>query len=467
MKAKKVFSVLMAAAMMAGVMTGGTATTVSAADTYKVAFLPTDMSATFASWLASELQTAFDQYDDMELTVIDSKNELETQISSLETCVSQGYDYIILLPLEPAAEDDLVEGYINDGTPIMNINLDDLAVEKASSVIANPYDLGTVVAEEAKKNLPEDANVVVLLGPSGNTDSIERRRAYEDVLFSQNENITILDEQIGDWEKSKGMEYMENWLQVYDDVDAVISMNDAMAIGAYEAAKDAGVADDIQFYGVDGLADAAVAINDGDYIIFSLRIFFSHAIINFNKTTDTRGNFSMKLTQLEYFCVAARYHNITKAAKELFVTQPSISNAIKALEEEFGVNLFFRNNNKLTLTPEGELFYKSAEGLLAHADSVETEFHELRKKITPIRIGIPPMLGTIYLPELYLSLKENFPEVDFRLFEFGSIKACELVLEEKLDIAIVNAEQPAIDKCNRLRTGCRRLLLRFLLWDIS
>ena len=156
----------------------------------------------------------------------------------------------------------------------------------------------------------------------------------------------------------------------------------------------------------------------------------------------------MKLTQLEYFCVAARYHNITKAAKELFVTQPSISNAIKALEEEFGVNLFFRNNNKLTLTPEGEIFYKSAEELLDHADSVESEFHELRKKVTPIRIGIPPMLGTIYLPELYISLNENFPNVDFRLFEFGSIKACNLVLEEKLDIAIVNAEQPSIDKCN-------------------
>ena len=130
------------------------------------------------------------------------------------------------------------------------------------------------------------------------------------------------------------------------------------------------------------------------------------------------------------------------------MTQPSISNAIKALEEEFGVNLFFRNNNKLTLTPEGELFYNSAEELLAHADSVESEFHELRKKITPIRIGIPPMLGTIYLPELYFSLKENFPEVEFRLYEFGSIKACDLVLEEKLDIAIVNAEQPSIDKCN-------------------
>ena len=157
---------------------------------------------------------------------------------------------------------------------------------------------------------------------------------------------------------------------------------------------------------------------------------------------------TMKLTQLEYFCVAARYHNITKTAKELFVTQPSVSNAIKSLEEEFGVNLFYRHNNKLTLTPEGEKFYKSAEELLAHADAVTSEFYELRKQVTPIRIGIPPMLGTIYLPDMYLSLREEFPEVDFRLYEYGSIKACELVLDEKLDLAIVNAEQTAIDKCN-------------------
>ncbi|MDO4273529.1 MAG: sugar ABC transporter substrate-binding protein [Eubacteriales bacterium] len=261
MKTKKMLSVLLAAGMVTGMMAGA-ATTVhaEAEETYKVAFLPTDMSATFASWLASELETAFKGYDDMELTVIDSKNNLETQISAMETCVSQGYDYIILLPLEPAAEDDLVESYIEDGTPMMNINLDDLAVEKASSVIANPYDLGTVVAEHAATLLPEDANVVVLLGPSGNTDSIERRKAYEDVIFSKNSGITILDEQIGDWEKSKGMEYMENWLQVHEKIDAVISMNDAMAIGAFEAAKDAGVADDILFFGVDGLADAAVAI---------------------------------------------------------------------------------------------------------------------------------------------------------------------------------------------------------------
>lgn len=230
-------------------------------DVFKVAFLPTDMSATFASWLANELTIAFKAYDDMELTVIDSKNVLENQISAMETCVAQGYDYIILLPLEPAAEDDIVAGYIEKGTPMMNINLDDLGVEKASSVIAKPYDLGTIVADYAKTLLPQEANVVVLLGPSGNTDSIERRRAYEDVIFSQNPNIKILDEQIGNWEKSKGMELMENWLQVYGDkIDAVLSMNDAMALGAIEAAKEAGVKDKMKYFGVDGLADAAISI---------------------------------------------------------------------------------------------------------------------------------------------------------------------------------------------------------------
>ena len=80
------------------------------------------------------------------------------------------------------------------------------------------------------------------------------------------------------------------------------------------------------------------------------------------------------------------------------------------------------------------------------------------------------MLGTIYLPELYLSLNESFPNVDLRLFEFGSIKACNLVLEEKLDIAIVNAEQPSIDKCNSRIIDTEDLLFcvsrQIILWQV-
>ena len=252
---KRIIAYLLGVMLVVGLLAGPAAA--DEAKKYKVAFLPTDMSMTFASWLADEMAKEFAKYPDLELTTIDSKNVLNDQIANMENCMIQGYDYIILLPIDPTAEDPYVEGYIREGKPFMMINLDDLGVEKASSVIANPYDLGTVVATYAKTLLPEDAKVVVLLGPSGNTDSIERRRAYEDIIFSKMKGVKILEEQIGDWEKSKGLNFMNDWLQKYgnDGITAVLSMNDAMAIGAD--------AKDLLFFGVDGLADAAVSINEG------------------------------------------------------------------------------------------------------------------------------------------------------------------------------------------------------------
>ena len=64
----------------------------------------------------------------------------------------------------------------------------------------------------------------------------------------------------------------------------------------------------------------------------------------------------MKIVQLQYFCAVTRLHSITKAAAELYVTQPAISSAIKELEKEFSINLFNRTKNHLTLTKEGEEF---------------------------------------------------------------------------------------------------------------
>ena len=64
----------------------------------------------------------------------------------------------------------------------------------------------------------------------------------------------------------------------------------------------------------------------------------------------------MTLAQLRYFCTAAQYHSITKAAEALFVTQPTISIAVRDLEKEFSLTLFFHANNHLVLTAEGEEF---------------------------------------------------------------------------------------------------------------
>ena len=118
----------------------------------------------------------------------------------------------------------------------------------------------------------------------------------------------------------------------------------------------------------------------------------------------------MKIVQLEYFCMVSHYHSITQAAQKLYVTQPAISNAIKELEKEFSVSLFVRSKNHLTLTTEGELFYQKASELLASIKQTTQQFYDLGKQIPPIRIGIPPLLSTIFFPDLVLEFHTTFPE---------------------------------------------------------
>lgn len=154
----------------------------------------------------------------------------------------------------------------------------------------------------------------------------------------------------------------------------------------------------------------------------------------------------MTLNQLKYFCTACRTRSITKASEELFVTQPTISIAIKDLEAEFNIILFARNGNHLELTSAGETFYEKAKDLLKHSTEMQNEFLELGNRVPVLKIGIPPMFSTIFFPEVLNAFEQNHPDIQTELDEFGSVRACDLVQDEKLDLAIVNMEQFNIDK---------------------
>ena len=140
----------------------------------------------------------------------------------------------------------------------------------------------------------------------------------------------------------------------------------------------------------------------------------------------------MKLVQLEYFCAVCRYHSITRAAEELYVTQPTISVAIRELEKELKLRLFHHEKNRISITQEGEAFYRRAEAVLKETRAMVTEFSSLGEKETPIRIGIPPLISTVFFP----AMSDRFQEktgLAVQLFEYGSVKACRMVQEESLD----------------------------------
>ena len=155
----------------------------------------------------------------------------------------------------------------------------------------------------------------------------------------------------------------------------------------------------------------------------------------------------MKLVQLEYFCAVCRYHSITRAAEELYVTQPTISVAIRELEKELKLRLFHHEKNRISLTQEGEAFYRRAEAVLKETRAMVTEFSSMGEKETPIRIGIPPLISTIFFPSLYDRFQDQ-TGLPVQLLEYGSVKACSLVQEEKLDLALVNMDFYNIDQFN-------------------
>ena len=236
----------------------------AAAEKKRVAILIADMTATYAAWLAQSFQELTPNYSELDVTILDCKNNMSEAIANLENAVTQKYDMVLVQPVDADALASQLDITIDAGIPVCVVNLPRGEVTRASNVDADPIEQGAVPAKVAKELIPQNGKVVVLHGPSGNAHSIGRRVGFKDVLFDARPDIEILDEQIANWFKDEGMRLMEDWLQRYPQIDAVISMNDAMALGAIEAAKAVGRDKQITYYGVDGLADAVLSIADGD-----------------------------------------------------------------------------------------------------------------------------------------------------------------------------------------------------------
>lgn len=148
----------------------------------------------------------------------------------------------------------------------------------------------------------------------------------------------------------------------------------------------------------------------------------------------------MTITQMRYFLEVCRQETVTRAAESLHISQPSISNAIRELEKEFGVDLFHRVKLRLSLTREGEFFQIHASKLLAELDKLYGNMLDMGNKRNRITLGVPPMIGTILFPSIFEGFHELYPDIELEMVEHGSIKIQEMVLSEDLEIAIAVAD---------------------------
>jgi len=142
----------------------------------------------------------------------------------------------------------------------------------------------------------------------------------------------------------------------------------------------------------------------------------------------------MRLLQLRYFIEICNHMNITKAGEHLHVSQPSLTVAIKNLEEELGIRLFNRSKQRISLTTEGEYFIEKLKPLINDLDELTVEMVTAGRKSNVLKIGIPPMMGAILFHRIFADFMKQNPDIVVEITEFGALKVQELILNGDLDL---------------------------------
>ncbi|WP_371379815.1 LysR family transcriptional regulator [Sporomusa aerivorans] len=146
----------------------------------------------------------------------------------------------------------------------------------------------------------------------------------------------------------------------------------------------------------------------------------------------------MDILHLTYFIEVAKQLSFTKAARELHVSQPSISKMVRNLEEELKVTLIDRSARRIKLTDAGQALYERGLKIVDSLKNVTSDLDDLTSgRKGSIRLGIPPMVETSFFAIAIGEFKRKFPNIVIDLVEIGSRAVEEMVEDGTLDIGVV------------------------------
>lgn len=149
--------------------------------------------------------------------------------------------------------------------------------------------------------------------------------------------------------------------------------------------------------------------------------------------------YSMDLKEQEYITAIAKYGSITKAAEELFITQPTLSIFLNRLEDRMGIHLFERIGKRFIPTYAGELYLRKARALLVIQNEFEAELSDLIAGCTGrLRLGIHSRRSTHLLPPVLKEFSGLYPHIEVILSEESSRQMEEALIAGELDLIITN-----------------------------
>lgn len=196
----------------------------------------------------------------VEVVFSDGKADPATQLANVENFIVQGVDAILIVMVDPSGPTPFINAAKEAGIPLIAVNrkFDGAEVFVGSDDI----NAGKMQMEFVAEALGNTGNIAILEGASGQNSAVKRTEG--NVMVADTfDGIQIIRQDTGKWDRAKGMEIAENWLQSGDQIDAILANNDEMAIGAIRALEAIGKTDDVIVAGVDGTIDALEYVKAG------------------------------------------------------------------------------------------------------------------------------------------------------------------------------------------------------------
>lgn len=146
----------------------------------------------------------------------------------------------------------------------------------------------------------------------------------------------------------------------------------------------------------------------------------------------------MNLKQLEAFVKVAEENSFSKAAKELYLTQPTISAHITSLEKEFDARLFVRNTKEVNLSDDGQILYKYAKQIVDLEQKITSIFSDRQNRLNDekgcITIAASTIPAQYLLPEILARFTKKYPDEQFKLVESDSTGVVQMIVDREADL---------------------------------
>lgn len=241
-------------------------TSVKAKEKYTIAIIVKNSTNPYMVGCLNGVKKAAEDMGFEAILMAPSTNDsVEEQVKIMEDLIQKGVDGFVLVPVDTNGIMPGVRKAMEKDIPIATIGTP-AAVETFLRTGVDYTETGRIVAKAVAEKIGGKGDVIIIEGPPGAQNAIERLNGIKEVL-GQYPDIKIVASQTANFKRTEGMQVTENLLQKHKNVAAIIAANDESAIGAIQAIKAAGLEGKVVVGGFDGNQDGSASIKDGSLYV--------------------------------------------------------------------------------------------------------------------------------------------------------------------------------------------------------